>query len=119
MPTSRKPEGVDLAEARKREALNALNEIFNGYDELIFQISDVSVSLGKIVEKIVVLDKAMKQLDPSGDMMLSRRLRMKVILGIVFPARQHLDRLSTRMKACISNKGDLIVDFERPETTFE
>jgi len=109
-----------IAEANRRERRDALENIFNKYLEIAAKVSEASVLLGQAVEKIVALDKEIRQQDMSGDLRLAHRLRVKVILGVVFPARQHLDRLVSRMKACASERDDTLADSDkRAQPVFE
>ena len=106
-------------EARKREERDALNDVFDKYSEIVAKVSEASTSLGQAIEKIVTLDRAIRHQDSSGDLMLARKLRVKVILGTVFPARQHMDRLVARMKAVASSREDVLADAERSKPAFE
>ena len=50
---------------------------------------------------------------------MPQRLRMKVVLGAVFPVRQHIDRLITRMAALAATREAVVSDASRPDPTFE
>jgi hypothetical protein len=106
-----------LIEARMRRDRDAVNDVFNKYLEIASKVSDASVALGQAIEKIIVLDRMLRQHDNPGA--LARMLRVKVIMGVVFPARQHLDRLVARMKACASARNDVLADVVREKPVFE
>lgn len=108
-----------VIEANRRERRDALGNLFDKYVEISSKVSEVSVLLGQIMEKVMMLDREIKQQDAMGDLRLAHRLRVKVILGVVFPARQHLDRLVARMKSCASERDDTLAEAERPKPVFE
>lgn len=125
-----KAKAEEIAEANKRERRDALNEIFDRYVEVIGKVSEASALLVQVVEKIVALDKLIRKFDSSGDTKLFRQqdsgdlrlahnLRVKVIMGIAFPARQHLDRLIVLMKARASSREDMLAEDERRKPVFE
>lgn len=107
---------VSNAQAYDEESIE---NVFLIYSEIISGVSEVSSSLAKVTERISALDKAVRLADPSGDLHLLRRLRVKVVLSVVMPALQYLDRLSVRMKACASIKDDVMADAKRGKPAFE
>jgi hypothetical protein len=97
----------------------ALKRVFAAYSEVIGKIAEASASLKQASEKIVAVNKAIQAADHLGGLNLTRKLRIKIVLGVVFPAHQHLDRLLARMKACASSKDDILSEVDRPRPAFE
>lgn len=99
--------------------MDDIENVFSIYSDMISKISEASSSINNIFEKLSELEKAIRRADPSGDLRLPHILRIRVVLSIVLPARQHLDRLMTRMKTCASMREDVIADAKRQKPTFE
>jgi hypothetical protein len=96
-----------------------IEHVFATYLEAMGKIAEASASLKQASEKIAIVNKAIRDVDYQGDLNLTRKLRMKIVFGIVFPACQHLDRLLVRMKACASLKDDTLSEINRPGPAFE
>jgi len=122
MPNDVRPEDKAKAEAkieaRKREDREALNDILDKYSAIVSKLSEASTMIGQIIDQFAALDRLIRQHDTTS-LMLGHRLRIKVILGVVFPARQQIDRVVMRMKTCVARRNDMLADIERSTPAFE
>jgi hypothetical protein len=96
-----------------------VDNIFDKYLAISKKLSDVSVAIGQVVEEILSLDREIRQCDPANKLMMSQKLRMKVLIGAIFPVRQHIDRLTTRMNACAAFREAVVTDASRADPAFE
>ncbi len=110
-----------IKEARESEKYDeeALKRVFVAYSEVMGKIAEASTSLKQASEKIVAVNKEIQAADYIGSLNLARKLRIKIVLGVVFPAHQHLDRLLARMRACASSRDDVLSEVDRPGPAFE
>ncbi len=96
-----------------------IDAVYDKYAAVSKKLSEASAVLGQAIEMIVALDREIRRCDPSNKLIMPQRLRMKVVLGAVFPVRQHIDRLITRMAALAATREAVVSDASRPDPTFE
>ncbi len=96
-----------------------IDAIYDKYLAIVGKMLEISTVLGQVIDLLLSLDREIKKCDPSSRLMIAQRLRMKIILGVVFPMRQYLERLIVRMNACASSRESTMSDAERPEPIFE
>lgn len=106
-------------EPREKIDPASIAAVYEKYAAVSKKLGEASSNLRQAVDMILALDKAVRNCDPSGRLMIQHKLRIKLVLGAVFPVRQHLDRLIIRMELCASSRDSVIADAERPEPAFE
>lgn len=89
-----------------------MEKFFDTYSDILSKITDASFAIGVAIDKTTQLYKMIHDDDRSE--LLKRRLHIKLILGILFPARKHLDRLIIRMRTCISDKDGIADETKQP-----
>lgn len=103
-----KAEEIAMANRQRRDA--ELNSIFDKYDAAMKSIAVAASSLSEAVGILVDVDKRAKSVDPSNNLSIDVRLRVKVVLNAINSMHRMLNRISLRMRNCAAGKNSILDD---------